>query len=79
MTGSFDLVGPGWKFLTGRPADLDLLRRSLGFTDPNPARDADRSNHLGMLRYGNESRMLWAGFPVLSTAASIAKSITSLG
>src|SRR6266852_3773222 len=29
-------VRPGWKFLTGAPADMELLRRSLGFTDPDP-------------------------------------------
>jgi protein SCO1/2 len=26
-----DEMGPGWKFLTGRPRDIELLRRRLGF------------------------------------------------
>src|SRR4249919_2906271 len=29
-------AGPGWSFLTGTPQDLELCRRRLGFTDPDP-------------------------------------------
>jgi protein SCO1/2 len=68
-------VGPGWTFLTGHPDDLELLRRSLGFTDPDPVRDADRTNHTGMVRYGNEGLQLWAAFPGMSKPEAIAKSI----
>jgi len=68
-------VGPGWSFITGAPADLELLRRRLGFVDPDPVRDADRSNHTGMVRYGNEPLHLWAAFPGMSSAAAIAKEI----
>lgn len=68
-------IGPGWTFLTGAPADLELVRRRLGFTDPDPARDADTSNHTGMVRYGNEARQLWAAFPGGSKAEAIAKEI----
>ncbi len=50
VTGS----GPGWWFLTGKPADLERLRRELGFTYADPAEDADKTNHIGMVRYGNE-------------------------
>jgi len=68
-------VGPGWSFLTGNPDDLELLRRRLGFVDPDPQRDADKTNHTGMVRYGNEGLMLWAAFPGMSKADAIAKSI----
>ena len=68
-------VGPGWTFLTGDAGDLELLRRRLGFADPDPARDADRSNHTGMVRYGNEPLHLWAAFPGMSRAEAIAKEI----
>lgn len=68
-------VGPGWTFLTGDAGDLELLRRRLGFADPDPARDADRSNHTGMVRYGNEPLHLWAAFPGMSRADAIAKEI----
>ena len=38
---------------------------SLGFIDRDPARDANKSNHIGMLRFGNEPMTLWAGCPGL--------------
>ncbi len=56
-------VGPGWEFLTGDPKDVELLRQSMGFIDRDPVRDANKSNHIGMLRYGNERLQLWAGCP----------------
>lgn len=68
-------LGPGWTFLTGRPDDLELLRQRLGFTDPDPARDADKTNHTGMVRYGNEGLSLWAAFPGMQTPEAIAKSM----
>src|SRR6185369_10298161 len=68
-------VGPGWSFLTGDPAVLENLRRRLGFTDPDPVRDADTTNHTGMVRFGNEALQLWAAFPGMSQAQAIAKEI----
>lgn len=56
-------VGPGWLFLTGEPPNVELLRKSLGFTYDDPAEDADKSNHIGMLRFGVERTMRWAGCP----------------
>ena len=55
-------VGPGWYFLTGKPDDVDLVRRKLGFVDPNPEVDRDKTRHSGNVRYGNEPRCLWAMF-----------------
>ena len=68
-------VRPGWQFLTGAPADLELLRRSLGFTDPDPKLDQDKSTHIGNIRYGNEPLMLWSACPGLAHAEWIAESI----
>ncbi len=53
-------VGPGWTFLTGKPDDILLLRRSLGFTYDDPKEDADRNNHIGMIQVGDEPLMRWA-------------------
>lgn len=69
-------VGPGWTFLTGNPEDIELLRRKLGFTDPNPEVDKDKSNHIGNVRYGNEPLCLWAACPGLAHAEWIAESIS---
>lgn len=64
-------VKPGWLFLTGTPADIEHLRRSLGYIDRDPERDADKSNHIGMLRYGNEPMQWWAGCPALMNPSKI--------
>jgi protein SCO1/2 len=48
-----------WSFVTGKPDDMDTLRHLLGFADPNPAVDKDKTRHTGMLRYGNEPLSIW--------------------
>lgn len=68
-------LGPGWTFLTGRPDDMELVRRRLGFVDPDPVLDADTTNHTGMVRYGNEALTLWAAFPGLQLPEAIVKSM----
>ena len=69
-------VGPGWQFLTGDPKDIELLRQKLGFIDRDPVRDADKSNHIGMLRWGNEPHTLWAGCPGSLAPNKIVKEIS---
>jgi protein SCO1/2 len=56
-------VGPGWWFLTGKPADLERLRRALGFAYADPVEDGDKTNHVGMVRYGTEPLMMWGAQP----------------
>ena len=51
---------PGWTFLSGNPADVEALRRALGFTSDDPAEDADPRFAVGILRYGSEPEMRWA-------------------
>lgn len=57
---------PGWEFLTGDPADIELLRRRLGFVDLNPERDKVRSQHIGIVLVGNEALSRWSACPALS-------------
>ncbi len=59
-------AGPGWKFLTGRPRDILLLRQKLGYYDPELDFD-DKSQHLGFLLMGNEPYGWWGTVP--ATAA----------
>jgi len=68
-------VGPGWLFLTGQPADVELLRGMLGFKYDDPAEDADKSNHTGMLRIGNEPYLRWSMCEGQADPKWIAKSI----
>ena len=67
---------PGWNFFTGKPADLELLRRSLGFTNPDPKLDQDINQHIGNVRYGNERLMLWGACPGMASPKFIAESVT---
>ena len=73
-----DMHGAGkrWLFLTGQPADLELLRRTLGFVDLNPAVDKDKSSHSGVVRYGNEPLSLWGAVPGNSTPEWIVEEIS---
>jgi protein SCO1/2 len=70
-------VGAGWLFLSGKPADIELLRRSLGFVQRNPQRDANKTNHIGVIRFGTEACMRWAACPGLAPADWVATSILS--
>lgn len=71
-------VGPGWLFLTGKSRDVDFLRRSQGYVDPDPVRDRDPANHSGMARYGSDRLERWAAISVRSSPKTIATSILSL-
>ncbi len=68
-------VGPGWRFLTGDPADVERLRLALGFVDPDPVLDRDTSQHIGMILYGNEAKQRWAACPSLTEPKELAKYI----
>ena len=67
---------PGWTFLTGKPADLEKIRRGIGFQYPDPKIDQDKTQHIGNIRYGNEPLMLWAACPGLANAKYLAESIS---
>lgn len=71
-------VGPGWTFLTGRRADIEVLRRRFGMVDPDPELDADPSNHTGMVRIGNVPYERWLGCPGGAPAAAIVRAILSI-
>ena len=69
-------VKPGWLFLTGSVADMETLRRKLGYVDPDPVVDKDISNHIGVIKYGNEPLERWGGCPGMQTPEWIAETIS---
>src|SRR5262249_45339007 len=69
-------AGPGWTFLTAKPADMEKLRRAIGFTYPDPAIDKDKTQHIGNIRYGNEPLMYWAACPGMAHPEFVAESQT---
>lgn len=71
-------IPEGWTFLTGKPAEVDLIRRRLGFYNDDPVLDADLTRHTGMVRIGNESLDRWAMCPALASPKQIARAILHL-
>jgi protein SCO1 len=67
---------PGWTFLTGKPEDMEKIRRGIGFTYPDPAIDKDKTQHIGNVRYGNEPLMLWGACPGMAHPRFVAESIS---
>jgi protein SCO1/2 len=67
---------PGWQFLTGRPLAIDAIRRKLGAYDRDPAIDRDKTQHTGLLTYGNQARGRWSRVSALADPRLILASIT---
>ena len=67
---------PGWLFLTGTPDDMETVRQKLGFVDPDPEVDKDISNHIGVIKYGNEPLERWGGCPGMSSPEWIAETLS---
>jgi protein SCO1 len=71
-------IKPGWTLLTGKPPEMEQLRRKLGFFDTDPVADADLNNHAGVVRIGNVALDRWFMVPVMSPAKQIARAILEL-
>jgi len=64
-----------WMFLTGRPEDIEAIRQGLGFTDPDPVIDQDKSQHAALLTFGNDRLNRWATMPVETRREQLQKSM----
>ncbi len=71
-------IPKGWTFLTGKPAEMDAIRRKLGFFNDDPLIDADLNQHTGMVRIGNEKLDRWAMSPALASPKQIARALLHL-
>lgn len=71
-------IGPGWLFLTGKPSEIEILRRKLGFVDPDPELDKNKTQHIGLVLYGIEPLDRWAACPALARAGLIANNVLSI-
>jgi protein SCO1/2 len=66
-------AGPGWTFLTGKMADIDLLSKKLGlWSDPAQSQDG----HTPMLLIGNEATGQWTQTSALDNPAYTARILT---
>jgi protein SCO1/2 len=66
---------PGWSFLTGKKEEIEQLRHKLGMYDPDPAVDADRTQHGGFVVVGDEASGRWLMMPALVTPEKIVPEI----
>ena len=55
---------PGWLMLTGDEVEINRLRRQMGVYDLDPVIDADKTQHAGILTFGNDHTNRWAALPV---------------
>lgn len=72
-------VRPGWLLLTGeKPDDIERLRKALGFWDPDPKVDAQKTSHTGLVMMGNEPLDRWAKCPTLAQPREIHRVLSYL-
>ena len=71
-------IKSGWKFLTGTPEDIELVRFRLGFFDREIALDKVKENHTGMVRIGNDALNRWSMAASLSDPQQIMATINHL-
>ncbi|UEM07849.1 SCO family protein (plasmid) [Skermanella rosea] len=71
-------VGPGWLFLRASKEDTEILRRRLGFVDPDPVLDADLETHIGVVKFGNDAIGRWAACPSFADPEEILASILTI-
>src|ERR1044072_647537 len=69
-------VGPGWLFLTGKPADIKLISHKLGL-DSLPTID-DPDGHTPHLLVGNEATGLWMKNSALDNTRFLAMKIEQM-
>ena len=71
-------VKDGWTYLTAQPADMERLRRALGFFNTDPVVDADLKSHTGMVRAGNEPLDRWLMVPAIGSPRRIVSAVERL-
>lgn len=71
-------IKPGWTFLTGKRADVELIRRRLGFYSRRSEEDADIAQHTGMVRIGNDPFDRWCMVPAQSSTRQLISTILSV-
>jgi len=65
----------GWVYLTGDYDDIDRVRRALGVYDLDPVIDADKSEHSGLITFGNDRTDQWAALPALMNSEEIVETV----
>lgn len=69
----------GWTFLTARVRDIERVRVALGFVNPEPLLDRERTSHLGLVRAGNDALDRWTACPGVLPAEVLARKLVWVG
>lgn len=72
-------AGPAWHFLTGSLADITAVRQRLGFVNRDPIIDADKSQHAGLLLFGNVPDDRWIACPAPFRTERLMKLLSRIG
>ncbi|NCF99444.1 MAG: hypothetical protein GWP39_08045 [Planctomycetia bacterium] len=65
----------GWLHLTGDYEEIETLRWVLGVYDLDPELDADKSEHAGIVTFGNDKTNWWAAVPAMIDPKEVADAI----
>jgi protein SCO1 len=64
-------IRSGWYFLTGKPEDVDLVRRKMGVYDP----EDQKVEHMNVLTIGNEPLGKWVAMEALAQPDDITQTV----
>jgi len=73
-----DVPGRGWTFLTGQKAQVERLRRGLGFFTREAGIDEDITQHTGMVRMGNDALNRWCMTPASVRPEKIVETLMAI-
>ena len=62
----------GWLHLTGDYDEIETLRWVLGVYDLDPELDSDKTEHAGIVTFGNDNTNWWSAVPALMEANLVA-------
>lgn len=71
-------VQPGWTFLAGEERAVEELRHALGAFDPDPEVDKDRTQHAGILIYGDDRKGRWCALPGELGASALVRALVRI-
>jgi len=68
----------GWLYLTGDYHEIWELRHSLGAYDLDPVVDADKTQHAGLVTFGNDRNDRWYALPGMLRSNELVEAIARL-
>ncbi len=66
---------PRWDFVCGNWDEVNILRKEMGVYDLDPVIDSDRSQHAGIMTFGNDRTDRWSAIASLLPASAIQSSV----